>query len=92
MLKQRRQITMPLHIQNDSRITLTYNCRLKIDEHSSWNVFPSSSFAEKSVERIVSSTNGFITWHLTIRLDAVFKTVEFPASIADLDSSLTNVD
>ncbi|VFV28561.1 Hypothetical predicted protein, partial [Lynx pardinus] len=33
-----------------------------------------------------------VTWHLAIRLDVVFQAVEFPAGIANLDTSLANGD
>ena len=36
--------------------------------------------------------NSLVTWHLAIRLNAVFQAVELPAGIADLDTSLANVD
>ena len=51
-----------------------------------------SSLAEKGVERIISASNGLITGHLPIRLDAVLQAVQLPASIADLDTSLANMD
>lgn len=55
-------------------------------------MFSCTSFAEEGVEGIVSSSNGLITWHLAIRLDTMLKTVQFPASITDLDTGLSNVD
>lgn len=41
---------------------------LQIDEHSTRNVFSSTSLAEEGVECIVTSAYGFVTWHLPIRL------------------------
>ena len=55
-------------------------------------MFARTCLREKRVERIISTTNSFVAWHLTIRLDAVLKTVQFPASIADLNTSLADVD
>jgi hypothetical protein len=49
------------------------NCRFKIQEDRSWNVFTSTSFREKCVECIISSSNGLVRWHLTIRLDTMLK-------------------
>jgi hypothetical protein len=68
------------------------NSWFKIDENGSWNVFSSSSFTEEGVEGIISTSNGFVTWHLTIRLDSMLKAVQFPAGVTDLDTSLSNVD
>ena len=52
----------------------------------------SSSLTEEGVEGVVSSSDGLITGHLTVRLDPMFQTVQFPAGIANLDASLANVD
>ena len=52
----------------------------------------SSSLAEESVEGVVSSTDGLVRGHLTVRLDAMLQAVEFPTGITDLDSSLSDVD
>jgi len=65
---------------------------LQINEDSSWDVFAGTSFREKGVERVVAATNGFVAWHLSIRLDSVLEAVEFPAGVTDLDSGLSDVD
>ena len=52
----------------------------------------STSFTEEGVEGIISASNCLVTGHLAIRLDTVLQTVEFPAGIANLDTSLANVD
>ena len=51
----------------------------------------STCLAEESVEGVLSPSS-LVTWHLAIRLDAMFQAVELPAGIADLDTSLANVD
>jgi len=68
------------------------NSWLKIDKDGSWDVFSSSSFAEEGVEGIISTSDGLVTWHLTIRLDTMLQAVELPASITDLDTGLTDMD
>ena len=70
----------------------TNYCRLKIHKNSPGNVLASASLREEGVEGIISSSNGLVTGHLSIRLDAVLQTVQLPAGIADLDTSLANVD
>ena len=65
---------------------------LQIDEDGTWDVFASSSFWEEGVERVVASSKGFVTRHLTIRLDSMFQAVKLPASIAHLATGLANVD
>jgi len=64
----------------------------KIKEYASWNVLSSSSFREESVERVITSSNGLVRGHLTIGLNTVFQTVQFPAGITDLNTGLTNMN
>jgi hypothetical protein len=45
----------------------------EIEEYTSWDVFSSTSFTEESVESIITTTDSFIGWHLTIRLDTVLE-------------------
>ena len=52
----------------------------------------SACLTEEGVEGVISSPNGLVTRHLAIGLDAVFQAVELPAGIANLDTSLANVD
>jgi hypothetical protein len=49
-------------------------------------------FGKESVKRIVATSNGLVTGHLTIRLTAVLKAKELPASISDLNASLAKVE
>ena len=65
---------------------------LKIKENSSWDVFTGTGFREEGVEGIITTTDGFIGWHLTVWLDTVLKAEELPAGVTDLDTSLTDVD
>ena len=65
---------------------------LEIEEHASGDVLAGTSFGEEGVESIITATDGFVRGHLTIRLDSVFKTEEFPAGVTNLDTSLTNVN
>jgi len=52
----------------------------------------SSSLAEEGAEGVIASAHGFIGGHMAIGLDAVLQAVKFPAGIADLDTSLANVN
>ena len=65
---------------------------LQVDKDSSWNMLSRSSFRKESVERIISSSNGLIRRHLSIRLDSMFKAIKFPAGIAHLDASLADMN
>jgi hypothetical protein len=68
------------------------NSWFEIKEYTSWDVFSSTSFTEESVESIITTSDSFIGWHLTVRLDTVLEAEEFPTSITDLDTGLTNVN
>jgi hypothetical protein len=54
-------------------------------------VLASTGFREKCIERVVSSSNSLVAWHLTIWLNAVLEAEELPACIANLDTTLANV-
>jgi len=64
----------------------------QIKEDASWDVFSSSSLTEESVEGIITTTDSFVRWHLSVWLNSVFKTEQLPASITNLNTSLTNVN
>jgi len=66
--------------------------RFEIDENGTRDVFSSTSLREEGVERVIATSEGLVRGHLTIGLDTVFKAIEFPASITDLDTGLTDVD
>ena len=55
-------------------------------------MFPGPGLAEEGVEGVIATPNCLVTGHLTIRLDPVFQTVQFPAGIADLHSGLAEMD
>jgi len=66
--------------------------RFQIEEDGSGDVLAGTSFGEEGVESIITTTDGLVRGHLTIRLDTVFQTEEFPTGVTDLDTGLTNVD
>ena len=59
----------------------------QIYEDSPGHMFASSSLGEKGRKRVVSSR--LVGRHGAVRLDSMFKTVEFPASITDLNEKKT---
>jgi len=65
---------------------------LEIEEDSSWDVLTSTSLGEEGVESIITTTDGFVGWHLTIWLDTVLEAEELPAGVTDLDTGLTKVE
>jgi len=65
---------------------------LEIEEDGSWDMLSSTSLGEEGVEGIITTTDGFVGWHLTIWLDSVLKAEELPASVTDLDTALSDVD
>ena len=75
-----------------ARTNFISNGGLEINHDATRNVLASTGFGEEGVEGIITSTDGLIRGHLTIRLDTVFKAEKFPASITRLDTGLTNVN
>jgi len=65
---------------------------LEIEEDGSWDVLSSTSLGEEGVESIITTTDRFIGWHLTVRLDSVLEAEELPAGVTDLDTGLTDVN
>ena len=68
------------------------NGGLKIEEDGSGNVLTGTSLGEEGVESVVTTTDGLIGGHLTVRLNSVLEAVEFPTGVTDLDTGLTDVD
>jgi hypothetical protein len=68
------------------------NSWLEIEEDGSWNMLSSTSLGEEGVESIITTTNGFIRWHLTVWLDTVLEAEELPAGVTNLNTGLTNMD
>ena len=49
------------------------NGGFEIEEYASWDMLSGSSFTEEGVEGIITTTNGLVRWHLSIRLDTMFE-------------------
>ena len=71
---------------------LTNDSWLQIYKYSTWYVLSGSSLREEGIEWIITSSKGFVAWHLTIRLDSMLQAVKLPTSVAHLATSLANVD
>jgi len=65
---------------------------LKIQEDGSWDVLSGTSLGEEGVEGIVTTSDGLVRWHLTIRLNPVLEAEKLPAGVTDLDTTLTDVN
>ena len=70
----------------------TYYRWFQINKNGARNVLSCSGFTEKGVERIVSASNGLVARHLAIRLNSMLQAIQFPTSIANLHSGLSNVN
>jgi len=51
-----------------------------------------TSLREKGVESIITTTDGLVRGHLSIRLDTMLKAEEFPAGVTNLDTTLADVN
>merc|ERR1711970_1272672 len=65
---------------------------LEIEEDASGDVLSGTSLREEGVEGIVTTTDGLVRWHLTIRLDTVLEAEELPAGVTNLDTGLIDVN
>jgi hypothetical protein len=69
--------------------------RFQIKKDRTWNVFTGTGFRKKCTVRIVvgiviiAVTDG---WFLTVRLNAVFQTEQFPTGVPQLDTGLADMD
>jgi len=68
------------------------NSWFQIEEDTSWDVLAGTGFREEGVEGIITTTDGLVRWHLTVRLDTVFEAEELPTGVTNLATSLTDVD
>ena len=75
-----------------SRPHLVTDSGLKINVNGTGNVLSGTSLTKEGVEGIISSSDGFVAWHLAIGLDAMLKAVELPAAVTGLDTGLAHVD
>ena len=73
-------------------ILRTYNSWLKVNKYSTRHMFACPSLAEEGVEGVVSPSDGLVTRHLAVRLDAMLEAIQLPACIANLDTSLAHMD
>ena len=65
---------------------------LEIEEDGSGNVLTGTSLGEEGVESVITTTDGFVGWHLTVRLDSVLEAEKLPAGVTDLDTALSDMD
>jgi hypothetical protein len=55
-------------------------------------VLASTSLREKSVERVITTTDGLVGRHLPIRLDTVLQAIQLPTGVTGLDTGLNNMN
>jgi len=75
-----------------SRANLVNDGGLEIDENTSGDVLSGSGLREEGVESIITSSDGLVRGHLSVRLDSVLKAVELPTGVTDLDTGLSYMD
>ena len=68
------------------------NGGFQVKEDTSGDVLTSTSLGEEGVESVITTSDCLIRGHLSVRLDTVFETEEFPTGVTYLDTGLTNVD
>mmetsp|Transcript_29185 Transcript_29185/g.73702 ORF Transcript_29185/g.73702 Transcript_29185/m.73702 type:complete len:506 (-) Transcript_29185:117-1634(-) len=66
--------------------------RLEVHHDTTRHMLARTCLAEEGVERVVTSSDGLVRRHLAIWLDAMLQAEELPASVANLDARLADVD
>merc|ERR1719183_1992896 len=54
----------------------------EIDHHATRHMLSSTCFREEGVEGIVTTSDGFIAWHLPVRLDTMLEAEKLPTCIS----------
>lgn len=84
--------SLHLPLQQSPWPVLTYYRRLQVDHDSPGHMLAIASLTEKGGEGVVIVDLAGLSAKGPICLDAMFQAEEFPAGIANLNSSLTHVD
>jgi len=92
ILLTRDDLLRMVQLTISSSADLIAHSRLKIDKDTTRNVLTSTGLREESVEGVITTTDGLVGRHLTIRLNAVLEAVQLPATITSLHTSLTKMN
>lgn len=71
---------------------LTYDGGFQVNKDGSGDILPSPCLTEESGEGVVVASHRLAGGHLAVWLDAMFQTVELPAGVAHLNTSLAHMD
>lgn len=71
---------------------LTYDSGFQVNKYGSGDILPSPGLTEEGSERVIVASHRFVAGHLAVWLDAVLQTVELPAGVPHLNTSLAYVD
>lgn len=71
---------------------LTYDSGFQVNKYGSGDILPSPSLTEEGGEGVIMASHRLVAGHLAVWLDAVLQTVELPAGVPHLNTSLAYVD
>jgi hypothetical protein len=92
ILLTRDDLLRMVQLTISSSADLIAHSRLKIDKDTTRNVLTSTGLREERVEGVITTTDGLVGRHLTIRLNTVLEAVQLPATITSLHTSLTKMN
>jgi hypothetical protein len=92
ILLTRDDLLRMVQLTISSSADLIAHSRLKVDKDTTRNVLTSTGLREERVEGVITTTDGLVGRHLTIRLNAVLEAVQLPATITSLHTSLTKMN
>lgn len=86
---------MIINVEDNTSIirarALTDDGWLQVDEHGPRHVFTGARLAEKRIETVVATADRLVRRHLSIGLNAMFQTVQFPTRVTNLDAGLADM-
>jgi hypothetical protein len=71
---------------------LVNNGGLEVNENGTRHMLASAGLAEEGVEGVILRSYGLVVGHLSIGLDSVLESKQFPAGVTELATGLTNME
>ena len=80
------------NLEAGASVNVINDCVFQVYKICLGHMLASTCLTEEVVKKVISSPNGLVTWHMAIGLDAMFQATDLPEGIANLDTSLSNMN
>ncbi len=91
VLLARDELLRVVQLAVSTGANLVHDSGLEIDKDGARHVLARASLGKEGVEGAVLSSDRLVSRHGSVRRNAVFQAVEFPAAVSNLNSGLSNV-